>query len=53
MFKDLFPKTLLKSRVPVLGHSAGICHIYVDEKAQLDIAMRVVLDAKLSYPSAW
>jgi gamma-glutamyl phosphate reductase len=35
-----------------LGHSAGICHIFIDEHAKSDVALRVVLDAKTSYPSA-
>lgn len=30
----------------------GICHVYVDKSASMDMAKRIVLDAKLDYPSA-
>lgn len=40
------------TRIPVLGHADGICHIYVDEEADESKALRVVLDAKTQYPSA-
>ena len=34
------------SRIPVLGHSDGICHVYIDEKADPDLAVKVALDSK-------
>lgn len=37
------------SNIPVLGHADGICHCYVDESADLDMAVRVVTDAKTQY----
>lgn len=37
--------------IPVLGHSEGVCHIYIDERADLDKAMEICLDAKVQYPS--
>lgn len=40
------------SRVPVMGHGSGICHIYVDRAADLVMAERVILDAKVQYPAA-
>ena len=40
------------TKIPVLGHANGICHIFVDESADIDIASRVVIDAKTQYPSA-
>ncbi len=35
------------SRIPVLGHSDGICHVYVDQDADMEIAMKVALDSKV------
>ena len=40
------------TRIPVLGHSEGICHIYVDRAADPGLALRVIADAKLDYPAA-
>jgi glutamate-5-semialdehyde dehydrogenase len=40
------------SRIPVLGHGSGICHIYVDSAADLSMAQQVVIDAKVQYPAA-
>ena len=35
------------SRIPVLGHSDGICHVYVDRAAEMDTAWKVALDSKV------
>jgi len=40
------------TRIPVLGHASGICHAYVDAVADLDTALRVVLDSKVQYAAA-
>jgi glutamate-5-semialdehyde dehydrogenase len=40
------------SRIPVLGHGSGICHIYVDSAADLSMARDVIVDAKTQYPAA-
>jgi len=40
------------SRIPVLGHGSGICHIYVDSAADLNMVCEVILDAKTQYPAA-
>ncbi|MCR5094792.1 MAG: glutamate-5-semialdehyde dehydrogenase [Lachnospiraceae bacterium] len=40
------------TRIPVMGHAEGICHIYVDASADQEMAVRVILDAKTTYPAA-
>jgi glutamate-5-semialdehyde dehydrogenase len=40
------------SRVPVLGHGSGICHIYVDAAADQALATGVIIDAKIQYAAA-
>jgi len=40
------------TKIPVLWHADGICHIFIDENADLDMAIKVVTDAKTQYPSA-
>jgi glutamate-5-semialdehyde dehydrogenase len=37
--------------IPVLGHADGVCHIYVDEEADVEMAVSVCHDAKVQYPS--
>ena len=40
------------TNIPVLGHASGICHIFVDESSDIDMASKIVIDAKTQYPSA-
>lgn len=40
------------TKIPVLGHADGICHIFVDKSADLEKAKRIIIDAKTQYPSA-
>jgi len=40
------------SRVPVLGHGEGICHVFVDRAADLRKAVAVTMDSKVQYPAA-
>jgi len=39
------------SKIPVLGHTEGICHEYVDADADLDMAVEICYDAKVQYPA--
>jgi glutamate-5-semialdehyde dehydrogenase len=49
---ELVQYIMSNTQIPVLGHSAGVCHIYVDESADLEKALRICIDAKTSYPAA-
>ena len=40
------------TRIPVLGHADGICHLYVDREVDLDQAVAVAVDSKTQYPAA-
>ncbi|NLV08959.1 glutamate-5-semialdehyde dehydrogenase [Halomicrobium mukohataei] len=39
------------TQIPVLGHTEGICHVYVDEDADLEQAEEIAFDAKVQYPA--
>ncbi|KAJ1476683.1 Aldehyde/histidinol dehydrogenase [Baffinella frigidus] len=38
--------------IAVLGHADGICHVFVDKAADIDLAVEVCTDSKIQYPSA-
>jgi len=48
---DLVNFIMEHSRIPVLGHGEGICHVYVDRAADREKAVAIVFDAKCQYPA--
>ena len=38
--------------IPVLGHADGVCHIFVDQYANADKAIEIIIDSKTDYPAA-
>ncbi len=40
------------TRIPVLGHADGICHLYVDRTAEISKAIKIAIDAKTQYAAA-
>jgi glutamate-5-semialdehyde dehydrogenase len=48
--KSLIKKINEKSKIPVIKHLEGLCHVYVDKEANLEIAKNVILNSKLRRP---
>ena len=45
--KSLISRVQKEARVPVIGHLEGVCHVFVDRGAQLEMAKRIVVNAKM------
>ena len=45
--KSLVARVQAEARVPVFAHLEGVCHVYVDKAASLDMAKKIVLNAKM------
>jgi glutamate-5-semialdehyde dehydrogenase len=45
--KSLISRVQKEARVPVIGHLEGVCHVYVDRGANLEMAKRIVVNAKM------
>jgi glutamate-5-semialdehyde dehydrogenase len=49
--EELIRAVATQSRVPVIKHYKGVCHVYVDSDASLDMAERICMNAKVQRPS--
>lgn len=49
---DLVKHIKENTRIPVMGHAEGVCHVYIDNKADLNKAEKILIDSKTDYPSA-
>jgi glutamate-5-semialdehyde dehydrogenase len=45
--KSLIARVQQDARIPVIGHLEGVCHVYVDRSADLQMAVRIVVNAKM------
>ena len=45
--KNLVKKTQALSKIPIIGHLEGVCHTFIDKEANLNMAKKIVLNAKL------
>ena len=49
--EDLIRAVVANSRIPVIKHYKGVCHVYVDEDASLETAKRICFNAKVQRPA--
>jgi glutamate-5-semialdehyde dehydrogenase len=45
-------RVMAATKIPVLGHAEGLCHVYVHADAEPERAAAILVDAKTSYPAA-
>ncbi len=50
--ESLIRAVTAESTIPVIKHYKGVCHVYVDDDADLDMALKIVVNAKCQRPSA-
>lgn len=48
---ELVRSIMENTRIPVLGHADGICHLFIDKDADLDKAVSITIDSKTQYPA--
>ncbi len=46
--KDLIERVMRESRIPMIKHLDGVCHVYIDERADVDKAIRIADNARRS-----
>lgn len=50
---NAFVKYIMEhTQIPVMGHSDGICHIYIDKSADIEKSIKIILDSKTQYTAA-
>tara|TARA_B100000497_G_scaffold72782_1_gene81706 strand:- start:5385 stop:6668 length:1284 start_codon:yes stop_codon:yes gene_type:complete len=49
--KSLVERVQKESRIPTIAHLEGLCHVYLDSSANLEMACNIVLNAKMRRPS--
>lgn len=49
--EELIRAVAAHSRIPVVKHYKGVCHVYVDEEASLEMAARISMNAKVQRPA--
>ncbi len=48
--EEMINAVMKDATVPVLGHGKGVCHVYVDDKANMDMAQKIAFNAKVQRP---
>ncbi len=50
--KELVQHIQQNTKIPVMGHADGICHVFADASADFEMVKNIVIDAKTQYPTA-